>query len=150
MLHDFYSSVGRASSLSLGRGFESRHRSTLVSFETDDARCSSVGRAEETHETKVVGSIPARSPNFMVQACARLEEHGDSHTFSTSAAGGTTLHAFIVQLVRILACHARGRGFESPWTRHIQSFNDSHSSLVERPHNGSTPYSLSSGSVRPG
>ena len=40
----------------------------------------------------------------------------NKHVGSSPTTG--TIYGSIVQLVRTLACHARGRGFKSHWNRH--------------------------------
>ena len=62
---------------------------------------------------------------------------GSSPIVSTSDKKADTnvsalIYGLVVQLVRTLACHARGQGFESPSGRHFFDRNASVAQLVEQ------------------
>ena len=83
-------------------------------------------------KVEVAGSSPViRSTNkkgrdanffFFIGSIAQLGEH---LPYKQRVIGSSpivpTIHGPVVQLVRTLACHARGQGFESPSGRHFKN-----------------------------
>ena len=63
------------------------------------------------YKQRVIGSSPIVSTSAEARLIARLR-------MQTSAFGRQPKFGPVVQLVRTLACHARGQGFESPSGRH--------------------------------
>ncbi len=64
------------------------------------------------YKQRVIGSSPIVSTSAKAHLIARLR-------MQTSAFGACAKFGPVVQLVRTLACHARGQGFESPSGRHL-------------------------------
>ena len=70
------------------------------------------------YKQRVIGSSPIVSTNAETRLKARLLSKRVQFEAKASNYGP------VVQLVRTLACHARGQGFESPSGRHLLFFEE--------------------------